>query len=97
MSHAGLGLREEPLYTGTLGAWDLGSPRNHLSSFIYYTFNTKVFTYHTCGNQDKTILYEPSDRRYKIGVNRLSYRNSYRAKEEVIVRKLSVTCSKYHQ
>ena len=24
MSHAGLGLREEPLYKGTLGAWDLG-------------------------------------------------------------------------
>jgi len=28
MSHAGLGLREEPLYKGTLGAWDLGqAPR----------------------------------------------------------------------
>jgi len=24
MSHAGLGLREEPLYKSTLGAWDLG-------------------------------------------------------------------------
>jgi len=24
MSHAGLGLREEPLYKGTLGVWDLG-------------------------------------------------------------------------
>jgi len=25
MSDAGLGLREEPLYKGTLGAWDLGA------------------------------------------------------------------------
>ena len=24
MSHAGLGLREEPLYKGTLGSWDWG-------------------------------------------------------------------------
>jgi len=41
MSHTGLRLREEPLYKGTLGAEDLGSSRNHLSSFIHYTFNTK--------------------------------------------------------
>jgi len=41
MSHAGLGLREEPLYKSPLGAGDLGSSRNHLSSFLYYTFNTK--------------------------------------------------------
>jgi len=28
MSHAELGLREEPLYKGTLGTWDLGqAPR----------------------------------------------------------------------
>ena len=45
MSHAGLGLREEPLYKGTLGAGDLGSSRNHLSSFILFTFNTKIFIY----------------------------------------------------
>ena len=77
-------------------AWNLGSSRNHLSSFIYYTFNTKAFTYHTCRNQDKTVLYEPSDRRYEIGVNGLSYRNSYRAKQKVIVRTLSGTCCKYH-
>jgi len=36
MSHAGLGLREEPLYKGTLGTWDLGviendTPRSHPS------------------------------------------------------------------
>ena len=37
MSRAGLGLREEPLYKGTLGAGDLGSSRNHLSSFILFT------------------------------------------------------------
>ena len=43
-------------------AGDLGSSRNHLSSFIHYTFNTKIFIYHTSGNQDTTILYEPSDR-----------------------------------
>jgi len=24
---------------------DLGSSRNHLSSLIYYTFNTKIFIY----------------------------------------------------
>jgi len=24
-------------------AWELGSSRNHLSSFIHYTFNTKIF------------------------------------------------------
>jgi len=62
MSHAGVGLREEPLYKGTLGALDLGSSRNYLSSFIHYTFNTKIFIYYTFGNQDTTVLYEPSDR-----------------------------------
>jgi len=61
MSHAGVGLREEPLYKGTLGAWDLGSSRNHLGSVIHYTFNTKIFMYHAFGNQDTTVLYEPSD------------------------------------
>jgi len=44
-------------------ASDLGSSRNHLSSFILYTFNTKIFTYHAFGNQATTVLYEPSDRR----------------------------------
>jgi len=63
MSHAGLWLREEPLYEGTLRAWDLGSSRNHLSCFIYYTFNTKILIYHTFGNQVATVLYEPSDER----------------------------------
>jgi len=63
MNHAGLGLREEPLYEGILGAWDLGSSRKYLSSFIYYTFNTKIFIYHDSENQDTTVLYEPSDRR----------------------------------
>jgi len=82
MSHAGLGLREEPLYKGTLGAWDLGSSHNHLSSFIRYTFNTKIFIYHAFGNQDKKVLYEPSDRLCWIGVNGLSYRNNYRAKKK---------------
>jgi len=82
MSHTGLGLREEPLYNlkGTLGAWDLGSSRNHLSSFIHYTFNKKIFIYHDFGNQDTTVLYEPNDQRCQIGVNGLSYRNSYWAK-----------------
>ena len=56
MSHTGLGLREEPLYKGTLGAGDLGSSRNHLSSFILFTFNTKIFIHHTFGNQDTTVL-----------------------------------------
>jgi len=42
---------------------DLGSSRNHLSAFIYYTFNTKIFIYHASGNQDTTVLYDPSDRR----------------------------------
>jgi len=97
MSHAGLGLREEPLDKGALGAWDLGFSINHLSSFVNYTFNTKVFTYHTCRKQDQTVEYEPSDRRYEIGVNGLGYSNSYRAKVEVIVRKLWVTCCKYHR
>ena len=63
MSPAELGLREEPLYKGTLGTWDLGSSRNHLSSFILSTFNTKIFIDHAFGNQDTTGLYEPSDRR----------------------------------
>jgi len=36
-------------------AWDLGSSRNHLSSFIYHTFNTKIFIYHASGNQDTTV------------------------------------------
>jgi len=44
-------------------AWDLGSSRNHLSSFIYYTFNIKVFTYHTCGNHYTSVVYEPSNHR----------------------------------
>ena len=43
---------------------DLGSSRNHLSSFIHFTFNTKIFIYHAFGNQDQTVLYEPSDRRW---------------------------------
>jgi len=68
MSHAELGLREEPLFKGTLGAADLDSSRNHLSSFIQYTFNTRFFIYHTFGNQGTTALYEPSDERYLIGV-----------------------------
>ena len=63
MSQTGLGLREESLYKGTLGAEDLGSSRNHLSSFILFTFNTKIFIYYAFGNQDTTVLYEPSDRR----------------------------------
>ena len=63
-------------------AWDLGSSRNHLSSFIRYTFNTKIFIYPAFGNQDKKVLYEPSDRRCSIGVNGLSYSNSYRAKKK---------------
>jgi len=61
MSHTGLGLRDEPLYKGTLEAGDLGSSHNHVSSFIHYTFNAKIFIYHTFGNQDTTVLYEPSD------------------------------------
>ena len=76
--------------------WDLGSSRNHLSSFIRYTFNTKIFTYQAFGNQDDTVLYEPSDRRCWIGVKGLSYRNRLSNKTEVIVRKLSVTCCNYH-
>jgi len=60
MSHAELGLREEPLYKGTLGAEELGSSRNHLSTFIYHKFNQKDL-YHTSTNQDLTVLYEPSD------------------------------------
>jgi len=81
MSHAGLGLREEPLYKGTLGKEDLGSSGNHLSSFIYYTLNTKSFIYHDYRNQDTTVIYEPSDRRCWIGVNGLRYRNRYWAKK----------------
>jgi len=81
MSHAGLGLREEPLYKGTLGAEDLGSSRNPLSSFIYYTLNTKIFIYHDFGNQDTTVLYKSSDWRCWIGVNGLRYRNRYWAKK----------------
>ena len=63
MSRVTRGLREEPLYKGTLGAGDLGSSRNHLSSFMLFTFNTKHFIYHAFGNQDTTVLLEPSDRR----------------------------------
>jgi len=63
MSHAGLGLREEPLYKGTLEAGDLGSSRNHLSSFILVTLNTNTFIYQAFGKQDTTVLYEPSDQR----------------------------------
>jgi len=44
-------------------AEDLGFSRNYLSSFILYTFNTKIFIHHAFGNQDTTVLYEPSDRR----------------------------------
>jgi len=85
MSHAGLGLWEEPLYKRSLRASDFASSRHHLSSFIYYTFNTKIFIYHASGNQDTTVLYEPSDRRCWIGrwgVNGLSYRYSYWAKKK---------------
>jgi len=57
MSRAGLGLREEPLYKGTLGAGDLGSLRNHLSSFMLFTFNTNIFISHAFGKkQDTTVL-----------------------------------------
>ena len=63
MSRAGIGLREEPLYKGTLGAGDLGSSRNHVSSFALFTLNTKIFIYHAFENQDTTILYDPRDRR----------------------------------
>jgi len=56
MSHAGLGLREGPLYKDALGAGDLGSSRNHLSYFMLFTFNTKIFIYHAFGNQDTTVL-----------------------------------------
>jgi len=56
MSRAGPGLREEPLYKGTLEAGDLGSSSNQLSSFIQFTFNTKIFIYHAFGNQDTTVL-----------------------------------------
>jgi len=80
MSHAWLGLGKEPLHKGTLGTWDLGSSGNHLSSFIHYTFNRRIFVYHSFGKQDMTVLSEPSDRHCYIGVNGLSYRNSYRAK-----------------
>ena len=44
MTHPGVGWREEPLSKGTLGACDLGSSCNHLSSFIYYTFKTKILS-----------------------------------------------------
>jgi len=54
MSRVGLGLREEPLYKGTLGTGDLGSSRNHLSSFMLFTFNTNI--YHAFGKQDTTVL-----------------------------------------
>ena len=55
MSQAGLGLREEPLDRATLGAWHLGSSRNHLSSFIYYTLNTKNLDL-SCFRETKTRL-----------------------------------------
>ena len=58
MSRAGLGLREEPLYEGTIGAGDLGSSHNHLSSFMLFTFNTNIFIYHASGN--KTRLSDKS-------------------------------------
>jgi len=51
MSHTGLGLSEEPLDKSTLGAGDLGSSRNHLGSFIQYTFNKK--------HLDLRYLHEP--------------------------------------
>jgi len=54
MSHAGLGLREEPLYKGTIRAWDLGSSRNHLSTFPYHAFNTKCFIYHIPTSESST-------------------------------------------
>ena len=56
MSHAGLDLRKEPLYKGTLKVWDLGSSLNHLSSFIYYTFNTKILTITLSEIKDTTLL-----------------------------------------
>ena len=43
-----------------------------------------------------TVLYEPSDQRCYIVVNRLSYRNNLSGKEERIVRRISVTYCKYH-
>ena len=39
----------------------MGSSRNHLTSFIYYTFNQKHFVYYISTNQDATVLYDPSD------------------------------------
>jgi len=41
MSHLRLGLREEPIYEGTMVAWDVGSSTNHLSSFIHDSCNTR--------------------------------------------------------
>ena len=57
MSHTESGFSEEPLYMSTLGAGDLGSSHNHISSFIDYTFNTEILIYHAFGNQDTTVFY----------------------------------------
>jgi len=55
----------------------LGSSRNHLSSFIGYTFNTRYSTYHTFRNKDTTILHKPSDLHYKLGVRVLGYSSNH--------------------
>ena len=95
MSHAGLGLREEPLYEGTLGASDLGSSCNHLSSFILFTFNTRSLSITLAGI--KTRL---SHKSLAIDVARDESTDLAIAtaigQREVIVRGLSVTCCKYH-
>jgi len=95
MSHTGVGLREEPLCKGNLGAWDLGPSRNHLSSFIYYAFNAKLLS--TISPRTKTrrsyICLAIDVARYES--KDLAIATPFR-QEVVIVRRLSVTCYKYH-
>jgi len=63
-------------------AWDLGSSRNPLSSFIHYTFNLKTLINYISTHQDPTVLYEPSHRPWWIGVKGLSYRNCHQEEEK---------------
>ena len=49
---------------GALAAWELGSSRNHLSTFLisklsYY--QSKFFTYYVTGHKDYSVFHELCD------------------------------------
>ena len=79
MSYTGLKLGEEPYIRGSLAAWELGSSRNHLSTFLTFKlfyYQSKFFIYYVTGHKDYSVFHELCDLYCLIGVRVLSYRSS---------------------